>query len=442
LTAVAKCGKIRAYRSRKFWSRYIDIMFKRLKSHPLFDTLINLRGNPRYCVYTEPLWGIPYYLLSPFIALYMSKLGLSDLEIGAVATVTMAFQMVFSFVSGPLTDKFGRRKTTFWCDILSWSIPSLLWAFAQGFWWFVAAAVLFAVNMVSSNSWQCLLVEEADQSKLVYMFTWLTISGLVSVFLAPLSGALVEKYTVVPVMRVLYLIAFLLMTVKFFVLYFYSAETPQGKIRLAETRGVSLLLLCAQCKGVVLAMLKDKKTVRVIAIIVLFNIQAVVSGNFFPLYVTGSLGIPDRYVAYFPIIRSVVMLAFIFGAQHLLSKLRFRAPMLIGLALYAAATVFLITPGLDGLARAVIYTLFESFAYAIVAPRKDSLVAMHIDPHERARIMGLVYVLMFAASAPFGWIAGALASLDRALPFCLNIAVFCAFGAAVAFFEDVKDVKG
>ena len=185
-------------------------------------------------------------------------------------------------------------------------------------------------------------------------------------------------------------------------------------------------------------MLKTRRTMCVVIIFVLFNIQMVVSGNFFPLYVTGSLGIPDQFIAYFPIIRSAVMLAFMFGAQHFLTRLNFRTPLFIGLILYIAATLFLIIPWSGGLARPVIYTLFESFAFAIVAPRKDSLVIMFVDPHERARITGLIYVLMFAFSAPFGWIAGVLSSLNRAFPFYLNIGVFCVFIAVVALSKDIK----
>jgi len=413
-------------------------MFKRLKSHPLFDTLINLRGNPRACVYTEPLWGIPFFLFTPFIALYMSKLGVSDVQIGLIATVTMVFQMLFSFVSGPLTDKFGRRKTTFITDIISWTVPSLIWAFAQNFWWFLIAAILLSINMISANSWMCLLVEEADPDRLVYVFTWVTISGLVAVFFAPVSGVLVHKFTVVPVMRGLYLLAFVMMTAKFIILYICSTETAQGKIRLEETRGVSLRKLSAECKNVMSAILRSRQTVCVIVIFVLFNIQMVVSSNFFPLYITGSLGISDRFVAYFPIIRSAVMLAFMFGAQHLLTKLNFRTPIFIGLILYIAATLFLIMPWLDGLARPIVYTLLESFAFAIVSPRKDSLVTMFVDPRDRARIMGLIYVLMFILSAPFGWIAGVLSSLNRAFPFYLNIGVFCAFIIVVALSRDIK----
>ena len=413
-------------------------MLKRLKSHPLFDTLISLRGNPRACVYTEPLWGVPFFLFSPFIALYMSKLGVSDVQIGVIATVMMIFQMLFSFVSGPLTDKFGRRRTTFFTDIISWTVPTLIWAFAQNFWWFVIAAVLLSINMISANSWMCLLVEEAEPDKLVYIFTWVTISGLLAVFFAPLSGLLVNKYTVVPVMRGLYLLAFVMMTAKFVILYIYSTETKFGKIRIEETRGVSLRKLCADCKNVMSAMLRSRQSMCVIVIYVLFNIQTVVSGNFFPLYVTGSLGISDQFVAYFPVIRSAVMLAFMFGVQHLLIKLNFKTPIFIGLGLYIAATLFLILPWSDGLVRPVIYTFFESFAFAIVSPRKDSLVTLFVDPRDRARIMGLIYVLMFVFSAPFGWISGVLSSLNRAFPFCLNIGVFCTFIVVVALSKDIK----
>jgi low affinity Fe/Cu permease len=63
---------------------------------------------------------------------------------------------------------------------------------------------------------------------------------------------------------------------------------------------------------------------------------------------------------------------------------------------------------------------------------------MFIDPRDRARIMGLIYVLMLAFSAPFGWIAGVLSSLNRAFPFYLNIGVFCVFILVIAFSEDIK----
>ncbi len=104
-------------------------------------TLVTLKGNERACLWTEPLWGIPYNLYLPFASVYMAALGLNPVEIGTVSTVFFASQMVWALLSGPLTDKLGRRLCTVIFDILSWSVPSLLWMCAQNYWWFLAAAI-------------------------------------------------------------------------------------------------------------------------------------------------------------------------------------------------------------------------------------------------------------------------------------------------------------
>ena len=57
-------------------------------------------------------------------------------------------------------------------------------------------------------------------------------------------------------------------------------------------------------------------------------------------------------------------------------------------------------------------------------PRKDSLTALCVDPQQRARIYGLLYVLMIGLCSPFGYIGGLLSSLNRALPFLFNACLY------------------
>ncbi len=59
-----------------------------LKNHSLFATLRSLTGNPRGCVYTEPLWGIPFNLYAPYISIYMVALGVSDTRIGLIVSIS------------------------------------------------------------------------------------------------------------------------------------------------------------------------------------------------------------------------------------------------------------------------------------------------------------------------------------------------------------------
>jgi hypothetical protein len=54
-----------------------------------------------------------------------------------------------------------------------------------------------------------------------------------------------------------------------------------------------------------------------------------------------------------------------------------------------------------------------------------------VDPKERARILAIIYVIVILFTTPFGWIAGGLSEVNRALPFMLNIVLFAVGGGLV-----------
>ncbi|MDR0708925.1 MAG: MFS transporter, partial [Spirochaetaceae bacterium] len=91
----------------------------------MITTLVELRGNPRACVYTEPLWGLSMNLCLPYASVYMLALGLKDADVGFIASAGMLTQVIFGFLGGVITDKLGRRKTTAIFDFIAWSIPCL-----------------------------------------------------------------------------------------------------------------------------------------------------------------------------------------------------------------------------------------------------------------------------------------------------------------------------
>lgn len=222
-----------------------------IKSHPLINTLLHLKGNPKACVYTEPLRGIPYNLFVPFVSIYMYALGMSDSQIGLIASISMVFQIVFSLLSGIITDKLGRKKTTFVFDLLAWSVPCLIWAFSNSFWYFVIAAIVNSVARVTMNSWGCLLVEDSNREQIVNIYAWIYIAGLIAAFFTPVSGLFIGWFELVPTIRVIYLISFVMMTLKFIILNKYATETAQGKIRMEETRHLNTFQLFSGYGGVI-----------------------------------------------------------------------------------------------------------------------------------------------------------------------------------------------
>ena len=183
-----------------------------MRNHPLIRTLINLRGNVRGCVYTEVLWGIPFNLYAPYISIYMLTLGLKDSQIGLLTTIGLTFQVFATLMSGSIADKLGRKRTTLIFDILSWSVPSVIWAVARDFRYFLVAAIVNSVWRIVDNSWRLLLVEDTDPRLLVDVWSWISISNLAVGFVAPVTGLLISRFSLVPTMRGLYWLGVVMMT--------------------------------------------------------------------------------------------------------------------------------------------------------------------------------------------------------------------------------------
>src|SRR5205814_250781 len=126
-------------------------------------------------------------------------------------------------------------------DILAWSIPCLLWASAQSLVWFLVAGLVNSLRRIPDISWNLLLVEDADPDDLVHIYAWVFLAGQLSVIFTPLAGLLIGRFSLVPTVRGLYLLACVMMTTKFVVLNALVSETRQGRERMAQTQGRSML---------------------------------------------------------------------------------------------------------------------------------------------------------------------------------------------------------
>ncbi len=403
-------------------------MFQRLKtrlsSHPLIHTLLTLHGNPKACVFTEPLWNIPSSLYTPFFTVYMYTLGIDDKQIGILLSIGMVMQVLTILIGGVLNDKLGRRMTTLVFDTIAWSVPTLIWSLAPSYTWFLVAAVFNGFWQITSNSWNCMLVEDADEQDLVNIYTWITITGLLSVFFAPLTAVMVSTYGLISAMRVLLFITFILMTSKFVLLYFTTTETKQGIIRMKETKGVPIHRLMQGYHGIARQLLSSKRMMILLAVLTIHNITSTISGNFFSLLATQDLAIPEEWLAYYPMIRSAIMLVFIFTVQHVVNRMNYKVPLTIGLILYGVSQLLLIIAPKDQAAFLIIYIVIDAFAATLFLPQKDTMTTVFVDRHERSRLISLIYIIMIAISTPFGWLSGLMSDWNRRSPFVLNVFLY------------------
>lgn len=232
------------------------------------------------------------------------------------------------------------------------------------------------------------------------------------------------------------------MTLKFILLYRYSSETAQGEIRMKETQNVSLWSLLAGYKSVLKKMLSSREMLLIVAISVLFYISGIAITNYFSLYITKNLGVPEQYVALFPIGRSAVLLLFFLLLQSKFNRFRFRPVLLMGFGLFILSHVLLMFASEWGLFMIIGYTVLEAAAFAMVSPRKDSLTAQFVDRGDRARVMSVLYVCMLSLAAPFGALLGWFSSINRMLPFLFNVVVFLALGWIVQTSKTLEKFNG
>jgi MFS family permease len=408
------------------------VLTNNLLDHSLIVTLRNLRGNVRGAVLTEPLWAIPYNLYAPFVSVYMLALGLNDSQIGLLASIGLVCQIFWTMLSGAITDKFGRKRTTFVIDLVAWSIPCLIWAVAQDFNAFLIAAIVNSTWRVTQNSWQCLLVEGTEPKLLVDVYSLIYISGLLAAFVSPLTSLLIAQFTLVPTMRGLYVLSFLMMTAKFITMNMMVEETEYGRDRMHATQHKSLFTIVGESTSVLRQILQAPETLVTAGLMIIVAIASTINNTFWSVLVTERLQIGAEFIGLYYVARSLVMLAFYFMAMPRLRDIDPRLPMIFGFGGLILTCVLLVTIPPQSYWLLLVATILEGASVPAVSALLDKLIATSVDPKERARIMAILYVVVLACTSPFGWIAGQASQLNRNLPFVINIVLFT-LGALLAY---------
>lgn len=394
----------------------------------MIHTLLTLRGNGRASVYTEPMWGLSMMLVLPYASVFMLALGVRDAQIGLLATISMLSQVVFGLLSGVITDKMGRRRTTALFDIVAWAIPCVIWAFSQNFWWFLVAAVVNGAWQVTQNSWDCLLVEDVDRAEIPRVYSLIKVAADFSALFAPIAALLVANLGLELAVRILYLNAFVIMSLKIWLLYRFTTETAVGRIRMEQTRDVSIWTSLRQYRPVLGLIVRSRGTMFSLVIAALVAAVTLVNATFWQVVVSQRLGVPDALLPFFPMVRSLLSVLFFFTLIPFLTRrTSLRRPALIGFAVYLAGQLLLVSiPAPDGAAAGSTYAMLagclvlDAFGAGILFMLSESLVALHVDRHERSRVMAVQRTAVMLVTAPFGWISGWLSSIDRSWPFVLT----------------------
>lgn len=395
-----------------------------MNSHPLWRTLKSLKGNQRACVITEPLWSIPNNLFLPFVSIYMVAIGLQDKQIGVVISFGLAMQLIWGLFSGAIADKYGRHRMMLVFGLLSWTIPCILWATAKSYPYFLIAVFFNSMWQVTGNCFSCIIVEDGDTEKLVNIYTILNLAGLIAGFISPVAGLFIDRFTLVPTMRVIYIFSMVMMTIKFILQYRMASESDTGKRRIKECKGQSVFSLTFEEWGVIVPSLLQPRLFLCVIFVALLTCFNTIQITFWPLFITTTYGVSNSMISVFPMVISITsLLVYMLITPHINIR-SIRNPLLTGLGLHVLGLLALIA--FIPIATDMLWVVFfsaicEAFSLAILGPLCESIMSIVIPSKQRARINSMIFAVMFLISTPALWIAGYLSQANRALPMIMNL---------------------
>lgn len=383
-----------------------------------------IQGNARGCLVYEPMFILPYSMLSMYTSVYMFELGVNEREIGLITSIGLILQLFTSFISGYLTDRMGRRRALLYYDLLGWSLAALIWVVSQNFWYFLIAAVINSFLRVPNTAWYCLLVEDTSPKDRSIVFRVIQLIGVIGGLFAPLGGLLVNHFTLVPAMRIMYILFGVSVTLMFIGRNFSTHETEIGIRKREESKTINLKDNIQEYLFTIKSIFKNPLLMIVFGVYILFNFQATLQNTYLSIYLVEALRIKDSFIAIFPAISSVAMLGLMFLVIPRFKENNARKYIILGFALAILAKVMLIVISPGEMTPVILSTMLNAAGSIIASPYLETVVANSIDDEHRAKMFSILQVLVLLFISPAGIIGGWAYTADPRLPFILMILAF------------------
>ncbi len=391
----------------------------------------------------EPLWGIPFVLFNFYLSLYMKELGVTDKQLGYIISLGYIAGTFFSLISGAVTDKLGRKKTTLIFDMISWPLTALIYFFSNSFVMFAFAALTHSFVRIVSVSFNMMLIEDADQEQRVAAFNMLNIINIATGVIIPFAGILVNAYGVIISERIFLGFAVISMTAMFILRNHLYTETAVGQQILEERRknptpvhlkNILPIKAVKTFKG-------NPKAIIAAMIYILFFIY-IPLGTFNSLYfapfMTEVLGLDKSIISILGGVYSGVMFFIFVFIIPVASKKDHSRNMLLGLAIQATALTMLILIPAGSMIATILCIALYAVGFGVFRPFVDSMLAEVSEGTERATIYSFLNTITCIITALIGFISGSIYILNPRLIYVASICILLANMVLVSLYRKLR----
>jgi MFS family permease len=393
----------------------------------------DLNKNARVSLIALPLWSVFWGLVYFYSPLYMKGLGLDEVAIGIVNTVNLLFAFLCFLIASPIANKLGRKRTTLVFDLLSWTLPMLIWAVSKNVWFFLVAGVVNAFSKVTSISWNCIITEDEKAEKVPKIFTFVSLVNSAIGIFAPVTGFFIVRFGLVPSMRALYAIGALCMAAMFIVRNLFLAETKAG-LRLMNDHGGHSWLESFREYLRLLSRLRGNGKFLLLSVVFITTNFITTLNVFQVIFLTERLRFSQEAISIVPFAVAVSNIAAFLIIAPRFGKKRSESALRAFIACnFAASLLFLAIPEKNLWAMLAVMAANGASNFLMGAYR-ESVFMNSQGEDEKADMYAAVQTLTMLFCVPAGYIGGLLYRIDARMPFALVSALyFLAFVAASAF---------
>ncbi|TMY77347.1 MFS transporter, partial [Klebsiella pneumoniae] len=202
--------------------------------------------------------------------------------------------------------------------------------------------------------------------------------------------------------RIMYVLAFALMTAQFLGRHFTTHETEMGQRKKRETRELGLKASLRDYMTTMRAIFADRSLLLMFGVYILFNFQMTVKGTYLALYLKDELGVADNLISIVPAVSSVVMLLVLWLVTPRIPERLMHRMLSWGFVLSAVSNAMLALTPTGSMGWIAASTVLAAGATMITAPYLEAAVANAIDDEQRAKMFALLSVLVLLVVSPSG----------------------------------------
>ncbi len=374
-----------------------------------------LQGNAKVCIAFLTPWAIPYSIYFFYLSVYLKARGVTDSQLGTLMMVGSLAALVFSIVSAPIVDRFGRKLTTLVFDLISSVLPTLVFLISGSFLFALIGMVLANMNRIMSLAYYLLMIEDnTDEGNVVAVNTF-NIIIVAAGLLTPLAGLVVGAMGIVRAEQLFLGISAVSMTSLAIARHTMLKETSMGTHIMAEHQR---LRATAGVPGNYLARLQLKRSfapyaeaigflrgdaiaARALTANVLFYTYYAIGTSaslYFAPYFIDFLELTGREVAYIGGVYATGTLIAMVFINPLLNRNSLNRFLTVACCISLAGFAGLVLSPKGNLLWALCATFVIAVAYGMLKTTADALIALHTTGESRTGI----YALSYLASSVLG----------------------------------------